>query len=256
MGSLHTGIGAYWASIGRLCLATKSHRTHRPSRKKKTTQSEQRHQPYSPAPRRGRRGHPPPPAPMAAAPSRCLLVTGPPGVGKTTLVMRLVETLRASLPHLTVRGFYTREVRENGERVGFEVVTLDGRTGRLASSKICSPESVRWPTVGKYKVDVASLELLALPELQIKQDTDLFIIDEVGKMELFSPAFFPAVMRVMESNIPVLATIPIPRYGRDIPGVARLRNHPGADVFTLNTGNRDTMRESVYNQLSRLMQKR
>ena len=37
-------------------------------------------------------------------------------------------------------------------------------------------------------------------------------------MELFSSAFFPAVMRVIESNIPVLATIPIPRNGRDIPG--------------------------------------
>ncbi|GJN30186.1 hypothetical protein PR202_gb18474 [Eleusine coracana subsp. coracana] len=97
---------------------------------------------------------------MAAAPSRCLLVTG--------------------------------EVRESGERVGFEVVTLDGRSGPLASSKVSSPESVRWPTVGKYKVDV------------VKEETDLFIIDEVGKMELFSSAFFPAVMRVIESNIPVL----------------------------------------------------
>jgi hypothetical protein len=53
---------------------------------------------------------------------------------------------------------------------------------------------------------------------QVKEETDLFIIDEVGKMELFSSAFFPAVMRVIESNIPVLATIPVPRYGRDIPG--------------------------------------
>ncbi|KAK8446885.1 hypothetical protein SEVIR_9G557700v4 [Setaria viridis] len=225
---------------------------------------------------------------MAGAPSRCLFVTGPPGVGKTTLVMRVFEALRASHPNLTIRGFYTRtalpsplelrfvplrswrpeispvfvchlfagEVRESGERVGFEVVTLDGRSGPLASSKVSSPESVRWPTVGKYKVDVASLESLALPELQVKEDTDLFIIDEVGKMELFSSAFFPAVMRVVESNIPVLATIPIPRNGQDIPGVARLRNHPGAAIFTLNTGNRDTMRETIYNQLSSLLQKR
>ncbi|KAG2543756.1 hypothetical protein PVAP13_9NG758000 [Panicum virgatum] len=193
---------------------------------------------------------------MAAAPSRCLLVTGPPGVGKTTLVMRVFETLRASHPNLTIRGFYTREVRESGERVGFEVVTLDGRSGPLASSKVSSPESVRWPTVGKYKVDVASLESLALPELQVKEETDLFIIDEVGKMELFSSAFFPSVMRVIESNIPVLATIPIPRNGRDIPGVARLRNHPGAAIFTLNTGNRDMMRETIYNQLNCLLQKR
>ncbi|KAJ1298951.1 hypothetical protein BS78_01G493600 [Paspalum vaginatum] len=193
---------------------------------------------------------------MAAAPSRCLLVTGPPGVGKTTLVMRVFETLRGSHPNLTIRGFYTREVRESGERVGFEVVTLDGRSGPLSSSKVSSPESVRWPTVGKYKVDVASLESLALPELQVKEETDLFIIDEVGKMELFSSAFFPAVMRVIESNIPVLVTIPIPRHGRDIPGVARLRNHPGAAVFTLNTGNRDMMRDTIYNQLNSLLQKR
>ncbi|TVU48508.1 hypothetical protein EJB05_08146 [Eragrostis curvula] len=193
---------------------------------------------------------------MAAAPSRCLLVTGPPGVGKTTLVMRVFESLRVSHPHLNIRGFYTREVRESGERVGFEVVTLDGRSGPLASSKVSSPESVRWPTVGKYKVDIASLESLAVPELQVKEETDLFIIDEVGKMELFNSAFFPAVMRVIESHIPVLATIPVPKYGRDIPGVARLRNHPGADVFTLNTANRDMMRETICNQLCSLLQKR
>ncbi|MQL86561.1 hypothetical protein Taro_019088, partial [Colocasia esculenta] len=69
---------------------------------------------------------------MAAAPGKCFLVTGPPGVGKTTLVMRVLESLRASHPDLRVRGFYTREVREGSQRVGFEVVTLDGRRGPLA----------------------------------------------------------------------------------------------------------------------------
>uniref|UniRef100_A0A6N2LXM6 Uncharacterized protein n=1 Tax=Salix viminalis TaxID=40686 RepID=A0A6N2LXM6_SALVM len=78
-------------------------------------------------------------------------------------------------------------------------------------------QSTRWPTVGKYKVDIASFEAVALPELQIKEDTDLFIIDEVGKMELFSSSFFPAVLKVLESNIPLFASIPIPKLGRDIP---------------------------------------
>lgn len=53
---------------------------------------------------------------------------------------------------------------------------------------------------------------------QVKDDTDLFIIDEVGKMELYSSSFFPAVLRILESNIPVLASVPIPKSGRDIPG--------------------------------------
>ncbi|KAL6346092.1 hypothetical protein AAG906_025372 [Vitis piasezkii] len=189
-----------------------------------------------------------------AGPGKCFLVTGPPGVGKTTLITRVLETLKISNPNLKVQGFYTSEVREASERVGFQVVTLDGRKGPLASS-ISSPESLRWPSVGKYRVDIASFEALALPELQVKEDTDLFIIDEVGKMELFSSSFFPAVLRVLESNIPVLASIPIPKFGRDIPGVARLRNHPGATIFTLNTGNRDFVKEQIYSQLRDLLQK-
>ncbi|KAJ6413351.1 hypothetical protein OIU84_006195 [Salix udensis] len=131
---------------------------------------------------------------MAAAPGKCFLVTGPPGAGKTTLIMRVLETLKTSNPSLKIQGFYTREIREGIERVGFEVVTLDGRKAPLASTIVSTPDT-RWPTVGKYKVDISSFEAVALPELQIKEDTDLFIIDEVGKMELFSSSFFPAVLK-------------------------------------------------------------
>lgn len=53
---------------------------------------------------------------------------------------------------------------------------------------------------------------------KVKDDTHLFIIDEVGKMEMFSPSFFPAVLKVLGSNIPLLASIPIPKFGRDLPG--------------------------------------
>ncbi|KAH9310968.1 hypothetical protein KI387_026003, partial [Taxus chinensis] len=139
------------------------------------------------------------------------------GVGKTTLIMRVMEKLRNTQPHLKVQGFYTREIRHAGERTGFEVVTVDGHTSVLASSTPMSGGSARWPNVGKYKVDVSGFESLALPELQIKEDTELFIIDEVGKMELFSSSFFPSVLRVLNSNIPVLASIPVPKFGRDIP---------------------------------------
>nr|XP_043634267.1 cancer-related nucleoside-triphosphatase homolog isoform X2 [Erigeron canadensis] len=111
-------------------------------------------------------------------------------------------------------------------------------------------ESVRWPNVGRYKVDVASFESLALPELQVKADTDLFVIDEVGKMELFSSLFFPAVLRVLESNKPLLATIPVPKAGRDIPAVGRLKSHPGATLFTLTTNNRDAMKDQIYSRLT------
>ncbi|XP_031117063.1 cancer-related nucleoside-triphosphatase isoform X1 [Ipomoea triloba] len=190
-----------------------------------------------------------------AAPGKCFLVTGPPGVGKTTLIIKVFESLRSSNPNLKLQGFYTREIREGTQRVGFEVVTLDGRKGLLASNKISSPESHRWPTVGRYRVDVASFESLALPELQVKEDTDLFIIDEVGKMELYSSSFFPAVLKILETGVPLLASVPIPKAGRDIPGVARLKNHPGAAIFTLNPSNRDAIKERICSLLSDQLQK-
>ncbi|XP_020888321.1 uncharacterized protein LOC9302851 isoform X1 [Arabidopsis lyrata subsp. lyrata] len=186
-----------------------------------------------------------------AGTGKCLLVTGPPGVGKTTLIMRVFDMIRVFNPNLKIQGFYTREMRERGQRVGFQVVTLDGRTSLLASSTVSSQESMTWPNVGKYKVDIASFESIALPELQVKDDTHLFIIDELGKMEMFSPSFFPAVLKVLGSNIPLLASIPIPKFGRDLPGaVARLKNQPGVTVITLSESNRDSMKEHIFDVFS------
>ncbi|KAH9615023.1 hypothetical protein KSS87_020622 [Heliosperma pusillum] len=116
-------------------------------------------------------------------------------------------------------------------------------------------QATRWPTVGKYYVDVASFERVVLPELQIHEDTDLFVIDEVGKMELYSSSFLPAVLRLLDSNIPILASIPVIKHGRDIPGVERIRNHPGATLYMLNPSNRDEFRERVYSKVVDLLSK-
>ncbi|KAL9260314.1 Nucleoside-triphosphatase THEP1-like protein [Drosera capensis] len=144
-------------------------------------------------------------------------------------------------------------IRRGTERVGFEVVTVSGRSGPLASIdskripenrlQIHLTESHRWPTVGRYKVD-------------IREDTDMFLIDEFGKMELFSSSFHPAVLRILNSNIPILASVPLANQGRDIPGVARVKNHPGAIIYMLNTNNRDAYQERIYSQMADLLQKK
>eukprot|EP00249_Psilotum_nudum_P005854 c19281_g1_i1 orf=267-611(+) len=96
-----------------------------------------------------------------------LVVTGFPGVGKTTLITKVLEKLKRVHPDLKVQGFYTREIRHAGERTGFEIVTVDGCKATLASSQISGDGRNRWPNVGKYKVDVAQFEALALPQLQV-----------------------------------------------------------------------------------------
>ncbi|KAH7519823.1 hypothetical protein FEM48_Zijuj08G0078100 [Ziziphus jujuba var. spinosa] len=225
----------------------------------------------------------------AAGPGKCFLVTGPPGVGKTTLIIRAFEALKASNPSLKLQGFYTREIRQGSDRVGFEVVTLDGRKAPLASTTISrfffflllllqtqnqNPIFTKaQPLKANKYLDWLRLEFIneylyiyilvvwqsTVYEVancgEVREDTDLFIIDEVGKMELYSSSFFPAVLKILESNIPVLASVPIPKSGRDIPGVARLKNHPGATIFTLTTSNRDAVKDQIYSQLVDLLNK-
>jgi nucleoside-triphosphatase len=116
------------------------------------------------------------------------LVTGSPGAGKTTVVGATVDRLRAA--GLTVAGFVTREVREGGRRVGFEVVALDGPVARIA--QVGWSSSVR---VGRYHVDVAAFEEVALPAVrQALLAGRVVVLDELGSMELASAGLAKATL--------------------------------------------------------------
>jgi nucleoside-triphosphatase len=78
-----------------------------------------------------------------------LLITGFPGVGKTTLIKKFSEALKRLYPV----GFYTEEIREGGERKGFELISLEGKRGLLSHKEISSPYQV-----GQYKVDIKAFE--------------------------------------------------------------------------------------------------
>lgn len=53
------------------------------------------------------------------------------GIGKTTIVKKISDILRER--NVPIVGFYTTETKDNkNNRIGFNVVTLDGKTGKLA----------------------------------------------------------------------------------------------------------------------------
>jgi nucleoside-triphosphatase len=127
-----------------------------------------------------------------------VLITGPPGVGKTTIVRQVAEELgeRAG-------GFYTVEVRQGGQRIGFRIVTLDGREADLATIG-----KGPGPKVGRYLVDVTGIKGVAvLSVLYAMAEGKVIVIDEIGKMELHSVAFRNIVVRALSSQVPVIATI-------------------------------------------------
>lgn len=127
-----------------------------------------------------------------------LLLTGRPGVGKTTVIKKLAQSLGSQ-----AGGFYTQELRGPGGRQGFELVTLAGQQALLAHVKIRGPHRV-----GRYRVDVAAIDRVGVAAIrQALDQRQIVVIDEIGKMELFSSAFQGAVLKALSSPCLVIATV-------------------------------------------------
>jgi len=174
---------------------------------------------------------------MAGAPLRVLL-TGSPGCGKTTAVVTIVGTLGKKM---RLAGFYTEEIRESGRRVGFRWHRLDGRTGTLAHVKVKSPHRV-----SKYGVDIESFERGAVSVLDPEAPgADLFVIDEIGKMECFSEEFVAAIRRLLKSNKSVLATV-----AQKGPGlIQEVKSYPGVELLHLTRENREEVTQQIAERL-------
>ncbi len=105
-----------------------------------------------------------------------LLITGAPGIGKTTVIRRAADGLK----HKGLRGFYTEEIREDGERRGFRLVGFDGTIRIIAHVEISKRHHV-----GRYGVDVAVLDDAARL-LRPDSHSRVYLVDEIGKMECLS----------------------------------------------------------------------
>uniref|UniRef100_A0AAZ3R1G1 Cancer-related nucleoside-triphosphatase n=1 Tax=Oncorhynchus tshawytscha TaxID=74940 RepID=A0AAZ3R1G1_ONCTS len=172
----------------------------------------------------------------------------------TTLVQKACDVIVSS--GVSVEGFYTQEVREGRRRVGFDVVTVTGQRGNLSRvrEKSVASHGGREYTVGQYVVDVPSFENLALPlfrnlDSSCSSNHQVFIIDEVGKMELFSQAFIRSVRQTLDSPVfSVLGTIPLPS-GKPLGFVEEIRTRMDVTVFTVSKENRDVILPEVVSAL-------
>jgi len=171
-------------------------------------------------------------------PARNILLSGRPGIGKTTALCCLAKLLAGR----RLAGFYTEEVRAGGTRRGFRIVTFDGREGVLADVGIRS----RW-RVSKYGVDVEGFERLVCPMLERAADeADVVLVDEIGKMECFSTRFCAAVERLADASTPLVATIAARGGGL----IAAMKQRPDATIQELTLANRDQMPELLLKELS------
>jgi nucleoside-triphosphatase len=164
------------------------------------------------------------------------LLTGSPGTGKTTVIRQAIARSEAK-----AGGFYTEEIRRGGTRQGFRIVTLDGQDTVLAH--VDSHSRYR---VSKYGVDVQNLDNVGVAAInQAIEISDLIVIDEIGKMELFSPRFRQAVMKAIDSGKKVLGTIML----NPNPFADEIKRHPEVKVVQLTRANNEEMLREILGWL-------
>ena len=171
-----------------------------------------------------------------------LLLTGRPGIGKTTALRQVVAALgdRAG-------GFYTREVRAGRRRSGFELVTLAGETAPLATR---DPDVTfhRQAPFGRYRVNLDAIDTLGVPALLAALEKgQVVVVDEIGPMEILSPRFRDAILRILDSQAAVVGAIVL----RPHPFADRVKAHPRVSVRTITAGNRDDLPAQILSELAR-----
>ncbi|MDH5622980.1 MAG: NTPase [Candidatus Bathyarchaeota archaeon] len=178
---------------------------------------------------------------------RLIFVTGPPGVGKTSVLLRSVNGLKNR--GYKIGGMISREVREGGVRVGFEIMDFStGQRGWLAH--INQPTG---PKISKYRVNLTDLEAIGVSSiLDAIRSADMIIVDEIGPMELFSSAFRDAVIQAAESDKPVLGTI---HFGLRNSLVNSLKKREDAEIFEVTYENRETLHNFIIDKVVQSLQK-
>lgn len=169
-----------------------------------------------------------------------VLLTGRPGVGKTTVIHKTLEILRRP-----AGGFYTREVRDDGRRTGFEIVTLEGQTAPLATTGE-DLHFARTGRHGRYRVNLAGLEQVAVPALQAAHKAgELVIVDEIGPMEILSGPFCEAVWELLEAGAPLLGTV----VSRPYRFADDVKEHARVSLRQVTPANRDDLPRELAAQV-------
>jgi nucleoside-triphosphatase len=165
-----------------------------------------------------------------------ILLFGAPGVGKTTIICRLARALRG---RFRVGGFFTEEIRGgDGRREGFRVETFLG-----AEKAVLAHRAARGlaPRVGRYGVDVPGFEALLEQAFAPAERVDVYLIDEIGKMECFSEKFVRAVEAAFRSGCPVVATVAKKGAGF----IAEVKARPDVELREVTPANREDLPERL-----------
>ncbi len=167
-----------------------------------------------------------------------IFLTGAPSSGKTTVIKKIIENLIHP-----ANGFYTAEERVDSKRVGFLMKTLDGKEGYLAHQDIKSDFYIR-----RYGVSTENIENIAVPSIS-PVENNIIILDEIGKMECFSPAFKRATINALNASNIVIGTITL--GGDDF--IREIKERKDMEVNEVTENNRDLLPGIILRKVSNIL---
>jgi nucleoside-triphosphatase len=179
---------------------------------------------------------------------RIVLLTGIPGVGKTTVLKKSVDALKAK--GFMVGGMLSQEVRSGGSRVGFEILSVDDdKRGWLAHMS-----REQGPRVGKYRVDLDDLSRVGVAAIvKAAENCDAIVIDEVGPMEMYSDDFKQAVLKAIQSTKFVICTVHWHAKGF---WLERLKKIEDVHLIEVTLDNREGLHELIVKDVTEFMRER
>jgi nucleoside-triphosphatase len=164
-----------------------------------------------------------------------ILLTGPPGCGKTTLIEKIVQRIGRFCT-----GFITREMRQKGKRVGFAINTLSGEHATMAHIDIRDQYRV-----GRYGVDLQQIDRLAPPAMIPQSPQEIVVVDEIGKMKCLSRLFRKTLLQVLDGPNIVLGSISL----KGDAFISAVKHRPDVRLMQVSPMNRETLDSDILGQL-------
>ena len=170
-----------------------------------------------------------------------ILLSGEPRVGKTTALKKIIKMVGED----NCIGFYTEEIRNEFDRVGFDCVSLDGRRKRIADINFNSDLRL-----GRYGIDIEAFEDFALEIMKNSCSSNkIIIIDEIGPIQFLSAKFKEEINSILTDSQCVIGTI----FYNKHPDIDEIKKIPGIKIYFMTSENRNTILENISHEIQGLI---
>ncbi|MGE5237509.1 MAG: nucleoside-triphosphatase, partial [Chloroflexota bacterium] len=102
--------------------------------------------------------------------------------------------------------------------------------------------------VRNYGVSIENIETIAVPSIR-PRDSQIIILDEIGKMECFAQAFKYATLTALDSPNIVIGTITL--GGGEF--ITRVRSREDVDLREVTLQNRDSLPDLILERIAGLL---